>query len=416
VAKRATASALLQAGRRKPPAVSPPERPVIPPGPPAVDVSAVPGDDWSTSELVAPATSEPNDQSTEQPVGGATSQPNHLTTSPPEDESPSSLDASLTEETEPVVPLGEHQATSELDDSVTDLPADPLTDEAASAGAKDTSRLGGESTSELVTSWDPAPGVGAIATSALANESPSAPVIVSTSALADESPSASVAVSTGGLTAESTSPRVGRSPSGPVVEFTSPLRNQSTSTPVDSLTGVLAAHQSTGDRRGGSEANQLDDEISPLPDVAGEPIPEGVLESQGDTASPMVPAASPQPQVTAPSGRATKRRDVTPTVPTSVAAPVTAVGAATSSLVSEATGRYERLTVFLTPAQRQWLKRTGRQMPVEGLSVSDIVRLAVNRLSADVNAGLPLVDELTSQAYGEAETMAGRRNRGLPPV
>jgi len=130
----------------------------------------------------------------------------------------------------------------------------------------------------------------------------------------------------------------------------------------------------------------------------------------------MVPAASPQPQVTAPSGRATKRRDVTPTVPTSVAAPVTAVGAATSSLVSEATGRYERLTVFLTPAQRQWLKRTGRQMPVEGLSVSDIVRLAVNRLSADVNAGLPLVDELTSQAYGEAETMAGRRNRGLPPV
>ena len=55
-------------------------------------------------------------------------------------------------------------------------------------------------------------------------------------------------------------------------------------------------------------------------------------------------------------------------------------------------------------------------MPVDGLSVSDIVRLAVNRLSADVNAGLPLVDELTSQAYGEAETMAGRRNRGLPPV
>jgi hypothetical protein len=399
VAKRATASALLQAGRRKPPAVSPPERPVIPPGPPAVDVSAGPGDDWFTSELVAPAASEPNDQSTEQPVSGATSQPNDLTTSPPEDKSPSELDASLTEETEPVVPLGEHQATSELDDSVTELLGDPTTDEAASAAAKGTSRLGGKSTSELVTSWDPAPGVGPPATSALANESPSAPVILSTS----------------GLTAQSTSPQVGRSPSGPVVESTSPLEDQSTSTPVDSLTGGLASDQPTGDRRRGGEVSQLNDEIGPLPDVAGEPIPEGVLQSQGDTASPMVPAASPRPQMAAPSGRA-KRRDVTQTVPTSVAAPVTAVGAATSSLVSEATGRYERLTVFLTPAQRQWLKRTGRQMPVEGLSVSDIVRLAVNRLSADVNAGLPLVDELTSQAYGEAETMAGRRNRGLPPI
>jgi len=286
-----------------------------------------------------------------------------------------------------------------------------MTTEAASEG---TSRLGGQSTSELVTS-DLVPVVGANATSALANESPSAPVIVSTSALADQSSSASVAVSTGGLIAQPTSPRVGRSPSRPVVEFTSPLGDQSTSTPVDSLTGGLASDQPTGDRRRGGEVSRLNDEIGPLPDVAGEPIPEGVLQSQGDTASPMVPAASPRPQVAAPSGRA-KRRDVTQTVPTSVAAPVTAVGAATSSLVSEATGRYERLTVFLTPAQRQWLKRTGRQMPVEGLSVSDIVRLAVNRLSADVNAGLPLVDELTSQAYGEAETMAGRRNRGLPPI
>jgi len=392
VAKRATASALLQAGRRKPPAVSPPEQPVIPPGPPAVDVSAGPRDDWSTSELVAPAPSGPNDQSTEPLVDGATSQPNDSTTSRPEDESPSPLDQSLTEETEPVVPLGEHQGTSELDDSVTEAPADLLTDVAAPAGTKFTSSLGGESTSELVTSWDPAPGVGQNTTSALVNESPSAPVTMSTSALVDESASA------------------------PVVKLTSPLEDQSPSTPVDSLTGVPDSHQATGRRRGRSETSQLDDETSPLPDVAGEPNIEGGLQSQGDFALPMVPAASPRHQAAAPSDRATKRREVAPTVPTSAAAPVTAVGAATSSLVTEATGRYERLTVFLTPAQRQWLKRTGRQMPVEGLSVSDIVRLAVNRLSADVNAGLPLVDELTSQAYGEAETMAGRRNRGLPPV
>lgn len=96
----------------------------------------------------------------------------------------------------------------------------------------------------------------------------------------------------------------------------------------------------------------------------------------------------------------------------------------TSYLVTEATKQlvvnppptYQRVTVFLTPRQRQWLKITGRHLPVEGLSVSDIVRLAVNRLSADVEAGLPLVHELTAQAHGEAQTMAGRRNRGLPPI
>jgi hypothetical protein len=77
---------------------------------------------------------------------------------------------------------------------------------------------------------------------------------------------------------------------------------------------------------------------------------------------------------------------------------------------------YQRITVFLTPAQRAWLKKTGRHLPVDGLSVSDIVRLAVNRLSSDVEAGLPLLAELVNQAYGEAETMTGRRNRGLPPM
>jgi hypothetical protein len=70
----------------------------------------------------------------------------------------------------------------------------------------------------------------------------------------------------------------------------------------------------------------------------------------------------------------------------------------------------------MTPSQRRWLKDTTKTLPVDGLSASDIVRLAVNRLQADVDAGLQLVEALTAQAHTEAETLAGRRNRGLPPL
>lgn len=93
-----------------------------------------------------------------------------------------------------------------------------------------------------------------------------------------------------------------------------------------------------------------------------------------------------------------------------------AAPAAAPAAVGESTGTYQRVTVFLTPAQRTWLKTTGRQLPVDGLSVSDIVRLAVTRLSQAVSDGLPLLEELTTQAHTDAQTMAGRRNRGLPPM
>jgi hypothetical protein len=75
---------------------------------------------------------------------------------------------------------------------------------------------------------------------------------------------------------------------------------------------------------------------------------------------------------------------------------------------------YQRVTVFLTPAQRQWLKLTARQLP-DGLSGSDVVRLAVSRLSLEVTNGLDLVSNLTDQAHSDAEVFSGRRNRGLPP-
>lgn len=397
MAKRATASALLQAGRRKPPAVSPPEQPVIPAGPPAVDVAAGQRDDWSVKDFVAPP-SELNDQSTELRVDSATSQLSDSITIRSEYESPSSLDPSSMRAADPVIPLGDHRDTSQLDDLMTEQPAD-LSKDMASAPNISTSPLHDQSPSELVTPLFRTTGVD----------------LTTTSLVADEPLSSPVNKSTGGLIAQMTSPQVDVLLSAPIVEPTSPLVNQSTSTPVDLLTRVPDAGGATSGVRQGCETSELDHETSALGEVAGVPDTEGGPRGNGAAASP-VPVASPGPQVASAHGRAAKKRDAAPNVHASATAPQTAVGAATSSLVTEATGRYERLTVFLTPAQRQWLKRTGRQMPVEGLSVSDIVRLAVNRLSADVNAGLPLVDELTSQAYGEAETMAGRRNRGLPPV
>ncbi len=77
---------------------------------------------------------------------------------------------------------------------------------------------------------------------------------------------------------------------------------------------------------------------------------------------------------------------------------------------------YQRSTVFLTPEQRRWLKDTARSLPADGLSASDIVRLALVRLRAAVDEGdLELLEALTEQAHEEAQRLAGRRNRGLPP-
>ena len=78
--------------------------------------------------------------------------------------------------------------------------------------------------------------------------------------------------------------------------------------------------------------------------------------------------------------------------------------------------KYEKTSAFLTPEQRQWLKATIRGLPVEieGLSASDVIRLAIDQLRDAVDGGLPLLELLTSRAHAEAERFSGRRNRGLP--
>lgn len=75
---------------------------------------------------------------------------------------------------------------------------------------------------------------------------------------------------------------------------------------------------------------------------------------------------------------------------------------------------YERVMAYLTPDQRDWLRQTDRAMDVDGLSRSDIIRLAISRLRDDVSSGLDLQSLLVQQAHDEATRFSGRRNRGLP--
>jgi hypothetical protein len=99
---------------------------------------------------------------------------------------------------------------------------------------------------------------------------------------------------------------------------------------------------------------------------------------------------------------------------TEIAKPLDVSAPSRSDDTRPAEQHYERTSVFLTPDQRRWLKSTVRSLPVEGLSGSDVMRLAIQRLRAAVDEGLPLVEELITQAHAEAEHFTGRRNRGLP--
>ena len=74
---------------------------------------------------------------------------------------------------------------------------------------------------------------------------------------------------------------------------------------------------------------------------------------------------------------------------------------------------YRSVHLNLTPELRTWLKAKGRSLP-EGLSMSDVCRLALNRLREQVPDDVELVELLTKQAHEEARTLTGRRFRGMP--
>lgn len=93
---------------------------------------------------------------------------------------------------------------------------------------------------------------------------------------------------------------------------------------------------------------------------------------------------------------------------------------ATSAPVDQATRgpetqRYAKAAVFLTPDQRQWLKATAKALP-DGLSMSDIVRYALDELMQSGPGGESLTAALAARAHADARAFAGRRNRGLPPA
>lgn len=159
--------------------------------------------------------------------------------------------------------------------------------------------------------------------------------------------------------------------------------------------------------------------------------PRSALEMLTAGRTPSAPSKQLDDQSPTPSSSDTDAADTAPRrlvdVTTSgldVEAPSSQDGQATSSssdLTSNALdGRspiYQRQTVYLTPDLRRWLKETAKAMPVDGLSASDVVRLALNELRRHVGEGtIELVSALTTQAHQEASTMAGRRNRGLPPT
>ncbi|GAB3471963.1 hypothetical protein AB1207_24125 [Kineococcus endophyticus] len=86
----------------------------------------------------------------------------------------------------------------------------------------------------------------------------------------------------------------------------------------------------------------------------------------------------------------------------------------TTPVAPTAQTTYSKVAVSLTPQLRSWVKTTPVALGVEGLSSSDLVRLALTRLQADVKDGLPLTELLIEQAHAEAQELTGRRNRGLP--
>ncbi|WP_432524214.1 hypothetical protein [Kineococcus sp. SYSU DK006] len=86
----------------------------------------------------------------------------------------------------------------------------------------------------------------------------------------------------------------------------------------------------------------------------------------------------------------------------------------TGAVVAPSKATYVKVAVSLTPELRRWVKTTPAGLGLEGLSSSDLVRLALFRLRQDVEAGLPLADLLIIQAHEEAQRLAGRRNRGMP--
>lgn len=89
--------------------------------------------------------------------------------------------------------------------------------------------------------------------------------------------------------------------------------------------------------------------------------------------------------------------------------------------VIRAVERYVKAGFFITPDQRVWLNEVTARAKLgglEGISASDLVRLALARLrtSAEGAEAHVLDEDLIQQAHEEAIRFPGRKNRGLPRI
>jgi hypothetical protein len=77
---------------------------------------------------------------------------------------------------------------------------------------------------------------------------------------------------------------------------------------------------------------------------------------------------------------------------------------------------YVKTGLHLTPEHRDWLRERLDELADPALSMSDLARLAVARLRAEVEAGeVDLAGALFAQAVAEVTAgYAGRRQRGMP--
>lgn len=77
---------------------------------------------------------------------------------------------------------------------------------------------------------------------------------------------------------------------------------------------------------------------------------------------------------------------------------------------------YESTTAYLTKEQMDWLRGQVGKALVGGSRINNaaIMRLALDRLIAEVAAGLDLVPALADHALLEAQTYTGRAKSGMP--
>jgi hypothetical protein len=76
--------------------------------------------------------------------------------------------------------------------------------------------------------------------------------------------------------------------------------------------------------------------------------------------------------------------------------------------------RYRKMAVSLRPDQRTWLLGVVRELGMDGVSASDLVRLAIDDLRRSVEDDRAVGEELVQRAQADLTRFPGRRNRGLP--